>query len=135
MDKKAQLYCDACNAVYSKECYCKLIKYKKALNTIPDGFDKSPASYQSLERHRENINMEIESRKNKYRSMFLFAIKYILIPFIFLILGIFLRPYFEHNNQNIQKTIPPQIQQQQLAPIQDSTPTQYKPNQQGKKVK
>jgi len=99
------------NAEYARVCLCKLLKYKKALNNIPDGFDKSPASCQCLFLAREKLNNEIERKKEKYWSF----TKPLLITIIGgLIVSIIIYFFFGRaNNANILPNTPSQQRQQQ----------------------
>jgi len=113
MTKEAKLYCDACNAItsgqYLKDCLCKLIKYRKDLtNPIPSGMDQSPVSYQMLSRLTDNLNTEIERRKEKYWSF----VKPLLITIIGgVIVGLVLSFFVRQNNMNIIRQQSPQQQQ------------------------
>ncbi|MFQ5965827.1 MAG: hypothetical protein ACE5KZ_16265 [Candidatus Scalinduaceae bacterium] len=108
MTKQAKLYCEAMNAEYKNKCLYKLIKYKKALNNIPEGFDRSSASHQSLFLARETLNKEINHKKEKYWSF----IKPLLITIIGGIVAGFVLFFFSrHYNTNIHHQQYPQQQQ------------------------
>jgi hypothetical protein len=139
MTKEAKLYCDACNAItsgqYLKDCFCKLIKYRKALtNPIPSGMDQSPVSYQILARLTDNLNTEIERRKEKFWSV----AKPLLIGLVLVIIAFVLSFFFRPNNTYIiHQNNQPQPQQQvksenEVAP--SSNQNIEKQNQQTKKT-
>jgi len=113
MNDKAQLYCDACNAItsgqYLKDWTCKLMKYKKALtNPIPSGMDQSPVSYQILARLTDNLNTEIERKKIALRSV----VNKILIGVTIMVIGSIILYFFLPSKVYIiQPQPPPQLEE------------------------
>jgi hypothetical protein len=123
------------SGTYLKANFCKLRKYRKALNSSQLEAGESPWGSIFLSKWRSAVDKQIEEKKTKFRATGLSVVKLVLIGVLVGIILYFVYPLLPSNRDTQNITQPQPHQQKQKVPEPKATPSENKADQLKQKTK